>query len=392
MRLNVLFLCSYYPNRVRNGGTFIERHARAVALSADVSVLAMEADSSMNAPYELVYSTEYDGRLQVVRAYYNLTAINIPVLRTTIHFFRFWLAAYRGYQLLCKKTRKPQIVHLNVVRPLGVFALFLKYFKGLPFVLTEHSTAYLAENKNAMTYFETRLTKKVLTAASCIMPVSNLLQNAIQQQFHIESAKFQVVSNVVSSDIFYFKPSMPSVGKFKFLHISNMRAFKNVEGILNTLHRLKQIRNDFELHIIGDGEDRPSLQVLTQQLGFSDEMIFFHLQQTEVEIVNYMHWVDCFILFSHFETASMVVLESLCCGLPVIGTRVGIVHEAVQDGKNGILIPVGDEEALLSACLTMMQNKQDFINPSYYVDYAHSLSPQYIGQQYLNIYQKILTK
>ena len=206
MRYNILFLCSYYPNRLRNGGSFIERHALAVSEFADVSVLTLEPDNlDNNMPYELIYSLEHNEKLNVVRAYYNLKCVNIPVIRSIIRFYRFILAAYLGYKLLKTKTGKAQIVHLNVVRPLGIFALFLTYFEHLPLVLTEHSTAYLDENKGGMTYFETLLTRWVLKKAKYITPVSLLLKNAVYKIYgNAPHGLFYTEKNKLNADLVHF--------------------------------------------------------------------------------------------------------------------------------------------------------------------------------------------
>jgi glycosyltransferase involved in cell wall biosynthesis len=49
---------------------------------------------------------------------------------------------------------------------------------------------------------------------------------------------------------------------------------------------------------------------------------------------------------SHSEGQPLVILEALAAGLPVIATRVGGVPEALEDGVEGFLVPVGDTEAL----------------------------------------------
>ncbi|MDZ7880364.1 MAG: glycosyltransferase family 4 protein [Saprospiraceae bacterium] len=390
MRNNVLFLCSYYPNRLRSGGNFIERHALSVAQYASVSVLTLEPDDLNNQPYELVYTEEHSEQLKVVRAYYNRNCVEIPVLKSIIRFSRFMKAAWQGYLLLKRKTGKPDIVHLNVVRPLGIFALFLKQYEKLPFVLTEHSTAYLDNNKEGMSFLEKKLTSRVLKAAKMIMPVSVILKNAMIKRFNIADSKFQVVSNVVSSNVF-FQAEVPVFNeKIRFLHISNMKPFKNVEGILRALYQLAQIRQDFELHIIGDGDALSAIKNLVKKLNLED-FIVFHPQKSEEDIADQMRLMDCFILFSHYETASMVVMESLCCGLPVIGTKVGVVPEVVEDRKNGILINPTDEKALVDACLTMMTNIKVFKNPINFRNINIRFSANSIGKQYNDIYKKLVT-
>ena len=58
---------------------------------------------------------------------------------------------------------------------------------------------------------------------------------------------------------------------------------------------------------------------------------------------------DASILSSSWENFPHSVVESLAVGTPVIATRVGGVAEVVDDGVNGLLVPVGDADALAAA-------------------------------------------
>ena len=58
---------------------------------------------------------------------------------------------------------------------------------------------------------------------------------------------------------------------------------------------------------------------------------------------------DASILSSGWENFPHSVVESLVVGTPVIATRAGGVAEVVEDGRNGLLVPVGDAAALAAA-------------------------------------------
>jgi glycosyltransferase involved in cell wall biosynthesis len=66
------------------------------------------------------------------------------------------------------------------------------------------------------------------------------------------------------------------------------------------------------------------------------------------EVAKAMQQADCLLLFSHIENSPCVIGEALCCGLPVIASRVGGIPELI-DEQNGILVPAADETALLNA-------------------------------------------
>ena len=67
------------------------------------------------------------------------------------------------------------------------------------------------------------------------------------------------------------------------------------------------------------------------------------------EVLDVFAAADASILSSSWENFPHSVVESLVVGTPVIATSAGGVAEVVQDGVNGLLVPVGDAAALAAA-------------------------------------------
>jgi glycosyltransferase involved in cell wall biosynthesis len=63
-------------------------------------------------------------------------------------------------------------------------------------------------------------------------------------------------------------------------------------------------------------------------------------------LVHYYHASDLYLHAAHAENFPNVILESLSCGLPVIGTRTGGIPEQIQEGRNGHIVPQGDPEVM----------------------------------------------
>lgn len=67
---------------------------------------------------------------------------------------------------------------------------------------------------------------------------------------------------------------------------------------------------------------------------------------------------DVFVLASENETFGQVFIESMACGLPVIGTNVGGIPEIISDSNNGILVSPNDSSALAQSIETLLFDKE----------------------------------
>ncbi|MGH1437636.1 MAG: glycosyltransferase, partial [Lewinella sp.] len=55
----------------------------------------------------------------------------------------------------------------------------------------------------------------------------------------------------------------------------------------------------------------------------------------EEEVAQQMQSHHVFILFSNYETQGVTLLEALCCGMQVIGTKVGGIPEIIETAQAG---------------------------------------------------------
>ena len=152
----------------------------------------------------------------------------------------------------------PDVVHLNVLTKQGLLASWLNWKYGVPYVVMEHWSGYLPENGDYRGAMRKRMSEMILQKAKAVMPVSVRLMNAMKQ-CGLEHNNWQVVPNVID-DFFYSRDAIHCVskneGKFRFLHVScfDNRA-KNTLGIVEAVERLSRQRNDFEMIMVGTGQD-----------------------------------------------------------------------------------------------------------------------------------------
>ncbi len=292
-----------------------------------------------------------------------------------------------GLNYIKKHFFEPDLIHLHVTYPLGQVALLWKKLFGYKYVLTEHWTIYQPQNKDVLVGKLKKKIVKIANNAELIMPVSLDLQRCMEG--HGVKNRFKVIYNLVNTDVFRLGEAQTE-NKKHILHISTLRdEAKNFSGILRTIERLRQQRNDFELHVIHD-YDAPEFKAFVKEHNLSD-CVIFHGKKTSAEVAQAYQDADFFVLFSNFENLPCVIVEAFASGVPVLSTAVGGIAEIVNN-ERGILIPQGDEDALLNGMNAMLDHCHEYDRPAIR-DYAiKTFAAQNIGRQIFEEYNKVLGK
>ena len=293
-----------------------------------------------------------------------------------------------GYHEVLNVIGKIDLTHLNVTYPAGLFALYLKQRHKIPYIITEHSTAYLPSSTHQFSKIETKWIKKIGENASLICPVSQDLANNMKQ-FGIDN-NYHVVPNVVNSEVFYALADKVETKIKKILHISNLKdEHKNISGILNTIKKLCLKRTDLEFTIAGDG-DIEYWKKEAEQLKIPPFAVKFEGEKNPKEVAEMMRNTDLFLLFSNYENLPCVISESLICGTPVLSTKVGGINEMLTN-DNGMLIEKGNEEQLESSIELMLAKIKTYNRTKISDTAKKAYSYTSVGEEFLTIYKTILS-
>jgi glycosyltransferase involved in cell wall biosynthesis len=105
------------------------------------------------------------------------------------------------------------------------------------------------------------------------------------------------------------------------------------------------------------------------------------------DLAYFYQLADTFVLFSRYENLPCVLLESLCCGTPIVATRVGGIAEIIAD--NGFLVESEDEKALFDAMRLFIDKKVSFSKPEIAQNAQKLYSVEAISSKFIELYQKI---
>lgn len=390
--MKVLFLTPWYPHRHdAMVGLFVRKHAQAVARQGvDVGVLSIHnffATGSKTFSSQCIMHNEIEDKVvegvREVVIYTNKGGAWGEV-QAMKQLWQYWHERYG----------KPDVVHVNVLTKQGLLAWWLKRKYGVPYVVMEHWSGYLPENGDYRGWMRKKISKMIVKQAKAVLPVSVKLMNAMKQ-CGLKHNNWQIVPNVVD-DFFYSRDTACRVrsearsvreGKFRFLHVScfDNRA-KNTLAIVEAVEQLSKQRNDFEMIMVGTGQDIFFTRCLSDNYKLESRgLIKFTGEQTPEQVKEWMDASDCFVLFSNYETAAVVLEEAAACGLPIISTPVGIAEELI-DETTGIIVPIKDVNSLIEAMSAMIDNVENYDSIKI-EERAEKYSFDVVGRQLVEIYK-----
>jgi glycosyltransferase involved in cell wall biosynthesis len=247
---------------------------------------------------------------------------------------------------------KPDIIHAHNFLFAGVIAEYIKSKYGIKFIITEHSSLFLRQQ---LSYKEIQAVKSVAQSSDLVTAVSKSFINTLKK---LIDNKIELLPNIVDDLFLKAEINLKRKPIFTFIHIGSLDYNKNQELLIRSFARLVRDELDVELIIAGDGAMKNRLKKITADLNL-DKYIKFLGRISQSEIQRIMLDADCFVLSSNIETFGVVLIEALACGLPLIATKSGGPEDIIND-SNGILIEIGNQNALEDAMLHIYQNSDKY--------------------------------
>lgn len=136
-----------------------------------------------------------------------------------------------------------------------------------------------------------------------------------------------------------------------------LRPIKGVKYLIQAMNLIRQKNTKASLMLIGDGEERQSLEELVKESNLGDCVTFVGQVPNE-EVLEYMAASDVFVLPSLSEGFPLVILEAMASGLPIVATKVGGLPEIIKEGDNGFLVEPKDSIEIAEKVLLLLQGKE----------------------------------
>ncbi len=368
--MKVLYLSEWYPNIYDiSSGRFVRAHAQSVVRQGvDVCVLSLFHTKNNDRPQTIVTNTT---GIKEVYIYYS---------------DNFLSALIRGWKYVKLHWGMPDLCQLNVITKNALLPLWLKHKYKIPYIVVEHWTGYYPQVKDydSLGFFHHLLAKSTVRYATAVLTVSSELADYMQQ-CGLKNNNYRVIRNVVFDDFFVHRKR----NEENIKRILNVAFFtdvhKNQSDIVRAINLLSQQRQDFQLVMAGGGKDLKMIKQLAKDLSIPDNMIRFTGEIMPDEVADLFYQSDFFVFYSNYETAGIVLTESLVCGKPIISTAVGIAPEIVTQ-ETGMIVDKRNPQALAQAINYMLDHYKDY-NTARLYQIGEQFSMQNVGQYLYNVYQ-----
>ena len=140
--------------------------------------------------------------------------------------------------------------------------------------------------------------------------------------------------------------------------VGRLSRVKRIDFILQVVSALVNDGLNVDLLVCGDGEEKNTLISLAKQLGIEKYVCFLGLTNRETTATA-LDVSEGFLFASENEAMSLVVLESLYMGTPVISTNVGDIEDAVLDGVTGYIVDSYNVALYASKVKTLLEKGKD---------------------------------
>lgn len=298
--------------------------------------------------------------------------------------FELWVREQqfkRLYRKYVKEKGIPDIVHAHIFT-MASPAFFLKNEMNLPFVITEHWSSIFKDKTSKRIMNQTF----VYQNADRVICVSDALAKSLKSKCNIDSL---VISNMVSNQFFESRKHVRQDNSFRFIAVGGLRKIKRFDLLVEAF-ALCRFPPNISLDIVGEGKERQLIETKIHAYDVSKQVKLLGLKTPE-EVNDLLCQSDCFVLSSKLETFSIVLIEAMAKGLPVISTQCGGPETFVRP-KDGILVPKENVEEFAKAMKYMVDHYQDY-NADEIRQYCQdNFSQDVIADKIIDVYKQVLNK
>lgn len=390
--MHVLVLPSWYPaNSEDVAGSFFREQAIALARAGMTVGVVVVCLRSLRRPLRALFGpfgvrVETDDNVKTIRFFSVQWFPKIRVL-SELHDLVLGIIATRLY---IRKFGRPDLIHVQSMLNAGLVAKWAKKKYGIPYVVTEHSSAFHNVNLSRR---QIRVAARIVRHAAGLSAVSKSLVAVLSRVLNADRMRWHVIPNMVSAEFLaspLYEKASEGDRPYTFITVSYLKPGKRVGDILRAFAIAFTFTDNVRLRIVGDGECKGELVALANDLDMRDKFLFEGPRGRE-SVAALMRDSDVYVLASESETFGVVLVEALASGIPVIATRCGGAEDIVTE-SDGMMIDIGDIQKLALCMRDIMGKTGNYDSNALRTNCERRYSEGVVTRQLVSFYSSALRR
>jgi phosphatidyl-myo-inositol dimannoside synthase len=235
--------------------------------------------------------------------------------------------------------RKYDLLHSHWILPQGFTGILAAGPFGIPHVVTVHGGDVFGLQGALLTKFK----RFTLRHADAVTVNSSVTERAVAEILPALKELHRIPMGVSTNGVKISESFEELRNRYRrengplLIFVGRLVEEKGVEDLIRAVAILLPSLSDITALIIGEGQDRPYLEGITQTLGLSDRVVFTGWVKPDL-ISAYLVAGDVFVSPSRTEAQGLTVIEAMIAKTPVITARVGGIVDSVRHEETGLLI------------------------------------------------------
>lgn len=286
--------------------------------------------------------------------------------------------------------QKFDLIHTHFLFPSALAIPLIKKL-GYKTLLTIHGGDYYRIiNKKSFS----SIIENIFESVDKILLVGPKLLTDISLEFPKYKEKYRQINNLIDQEA-YTLPSRKekhetkrnlgwSTNKKHFLCIANNRPEKGLDILFETISRIKDLKSQTMIHVIGNLQD-----------GFRDvdlvsnDMINVLDPVSPLELIEYYHASDAYLLPSRNEGFGLAMIEAACTGIPTVANPAGIASSFIND-ETGVLSESFSPESFENAIRKILLEIENFEPEKIRANVISRFGKKVFLENLTSIYQEVI--
>jgi glycosyltransferase involved in cell wall biosynthesis len=339
-----------------------------------------------------------------------IAELGVPVVSLDCHSTRDILKGVRRLRTWLR-TNQPDLVHTHLWAA-NVIGRTAGRLAGVPVISSVHNPdhepqawsdgADVSLIKRHAAKAMDRWTAKL--GSTRMVAVSDYVRKSAGRDLHFPLESIDLVYNPFDVDLMKApvgktreellrEIDLPANGQI----LLNVARVSPQKGLLYAVRALPEILRQYtQVHLLSVGATSDprwtaELKREAEALGVADH---FHMLGARSNVVDFLRACDIFVFPSLYEGLGIALIEAMAAGCVCVATNTGPIPEVVQDGKDGVLVPPADAEALARAVCDLLGDpvRRAELGAAAKQTAFSKFQPKAQAEQLTRVYESVLSK